>query len=225
MPLLSLTLQTISPLTSGGRHGGSLATTTADGGQGDEFDDPNDALNDDVNDHHGNSRDTTVVQDIAVRVLAPTAVEGIHEPQCREPDVHIMLPPLLQLKAISERFTKLGVSAVAKVGSGISSAAASRLVLAANMHGELRLGITTDSLKIESRWTGLANPDLDPEIIQGGEEGIRQHPSTRMREAMGDEGWATVRVEGRDWGRVLGVGRLGGRVVACEYDFSPQSTC
>ena len=29
--------------------------------------------------------------------------------------------------------------------------------------------------------------------------------------------WAVVRVEGRDWGRVLGVGRLGGRVIACEF--------
>jgi len=35
-------------------------------------------------------------------------------------------------------------------------------------------------------------------------------------EGLSDEGWATVRVEGRDWGRVLGVGRLGGRVIACE---------
>jgi len=40
------------------------------------------------------------------------------------------------------------------------------------------------------------------------------HPSTIMRAKTGEEGWATVRVEGRDGGRVLGVGRLGGRVIA-----------
>ena len=36
-------------------------------------------------------------------------------------------------------------------------------------------------------------------------------------EGLSDQGWATVRVEGKDWGRVLGVGRLGGRVIACRY--------
>ena len=87
--------------------------------------------------------------------------------------------------------------------------------LAANMHGELRVGIRTEALKIESRWEGLSNPELDPGQVEGGEEGVREHPSTRMKERVGEEGWAVVRVEGRDWGKVLTVGRLGGRVVAC----------
>ncbi|RMZ72811.1 hypothetical protein GMOD_00009860 [Pyrenophora seminiperda CCB06] len=30
-----------------------------------------------------------------------------------------------------------------------------------------------------------------------------------------DEGWATVRIDGREWGKVMSVGRLGGRVIAC----------
>lgn len=38
----------------------------------------------------------------------------------------------------------------------------------------------------------------------------------REREGEGEGSWSVVRVEGRDWGRVLGVGRLGGRVIACE---------
>ena len=71
-------------------------------------------------------------------------------------------------------------------------------------------------MKIESRWEGLTNPELDPAQVEGGEEGIRGHASTRMKERYGDEAWSVVRVEGRDWGRVLGVGRLGGRVIACE---------
>ena len=83
------------------------------------------------------------------------------------------------------------------------------------MHGELRLGIRTEALKIESKWTGLSNPELDPSQVEGGEEGIRDHPSTRMKQKKGEEGWAVVRVDGRDWGRVLGVGRLGGKVIAC----------
>lgn len=32
-----------------------------------------------------------------------------------------------------------------------------------------------------------------------------------------EEGWAKVRIDGRDWGRVLSVGRLSPKVVACKY--------
>ena len=79
----------------------------------------------------------------------------------------------------------------------------------------LRIGVETPSLKIESKWEGLTNPELDPEQVEGGEEGVRGHASTRMKEREGEEAWSVVRVEGRDWGKVLGVGRLGGRVIAC----------
>ena len=122
--------------------------------------------------------------------------------------MHILLPPLLQLKSISERFTRLALAAT-------RAAAGPKLEIAANMHGELRVACKTDAMKIESRWSGLSNPELDPGQVEGGEAGVRAHPSTRMRGVVGEEGWAVVRVEGRDWGRVLGVGRMGGRVVAC----------
>ena len=182
-----------------------------------------DSLGENTRYGNGIQRDssTTITQDVPVRVLSASSVEGIHEPRCRDPDVHILLPGLLQLKSISERFTKLALSATKKTNSrGLqqagNSGAGPRLELAANMHGELRLGIKTEALKLESKWKGLSNPELDPGQVEGGEEGIREHPSTRMKEREGEEGWAVVRVEGRDWGRVLGVGRLGGRVVACE---------
>jgi HUS1 checkpoint protein len=35
-----------------------------------------------------------------------------------------------------------------------------------------------------------------------------------------DEGWALVRIDGRDWGKVMSVGRLGGRVIACTCLYS-----
>ncbi len=129
-----------------------------------------------------------------------------------------MLPSLLQLKAVSERFTKLALSTSSAASRGRASDAPtsqSRLILSANAHGVLRIAVETAALKIESRWEGLTNPELDPEQVEGGEEGVRGHASTRMKEKEGDEAWSTVRVEGRDWGRVLGVGRLGGRVIAC----------
>nr|POE53382.1 checkpoint protein hus1 [Quercus suber] len=163
---------------------------------------------------HG--REAIITQDVPIRVLAPASVQGLHEPRCREPDVHIVLPNLLQLKSISDRFTRLAASS--KPRSGFNSASSGpKLELSANMHGCLRLALNTDAMRINSLWTGLENPELDPAHV---EEDLTNHPSTRMK-ALGEptgqaeEGWATVRLEGRDWGRVLSVGRLGGRVIAC----------
>lgn len=169
-------------------------------------------------------------------MLAPASVHGLHEPRCREPDVHIILPSLLQLKAISDRFTRLALTN-SKAGAGTggafkaaAGAATPKLELAANMHGVLRLRLRTDAMNISSTWTGLTNPELDPGMVEGGEQGLATHPSTRMKEVgdaegASEEGWAVVRVEGRDWGRVLGVGRLGGRVIACEYFRTAGGVC
>jgi HUS1 checkpoint protein len=169
-------------------------------------------------------RETTVTQDVPVRVLAPASIEGLHEPQCRDPDVHLTLPNLLQLKGISDRFTRLAATSKPTRNTGFNSAGSGpKLELSGNMHGCLRLTLQTDTMKISSLWTGLENPELDPSQIPEGEEGVAAHPTTRMK-ALGDatgqseEGWATVRVEGRDWGRVLSVGRLGGKVIACFCD-------
>ncbi|KAL8677923.1 MAG: hypothetical protein Q9186_005675 [Xanthomendoza sp. 1 TL-2023] len=156
-------------------------------------------------------RETTITQSIPVTVLAPQSVASIHEPTCREPDVHICLPPLLQLKAISERFTRLALP--------ISTTATNenkntRLILSASPFGEFRIGVETAVCKIESKWQDLTNPELDASQVEGGEEGLREHASTKLKERVREEAWATVRVDARDWGRVLGVGRLGGRVIA-----------
>jgi HUS1 checkpoint protein len=84
------------------------------------------------------------------------------------------------------------------------------------MHGSLKLGIATDALRIESVWSELVNPPLDPGVMSQRE--IEQLPSERMR-ALGrddERGWAKVRIDARDWSRVLSVGRLSPKVVACE---------
>ncbi|KAL8728585.1 MAG: hypothetical protein Q9166_005318 [cf. Caloplaca sp. 2 TL-2023] len=157
-------------------------------------------------------RETTITQSVPVTVLAPQSVASIHEPTCREPDVHILLPPLFQLKAISERFTKLALPNSTTTSTDNSN---TRLILSASPFGEFRIGVQTTACKIESKWQGLTNPELDPSQIEGGEEGVREHASTRLKDKARAEAWASVRVDARDWGRVLGVGRLGGRVVAC----------
>lgn len=169
-------------------------------------------------DSFGGNRETIITQEVPVRVLAPDTVAGLHEPQTREPDVHIILPPLMQLKSISDRFTKLALAG-GKTSSG-TAASKSRLEMSANMHGCLRMSIKTDSMSISSVWTDLSNPELDPGHIAGGDIGIAEHPSTRMKllgsaDGRSEEGWASVRIDGKDWGKVMSVGRLGGRVIAC----------
>lgn len=169
-------------------------------------------------------REKVITQDIPVRVLHPDTVETIMQPKVREPDVHIQLPPLTQLKAISDRFTKLATTSSSSTsstngrdrggGGGGGGTSSPKLELAANMHGGLRLRIATEALDIESVWRGLENPELDPAQLS---VPVAQHPSTAFREA-GPGRWATVRVDGRDWSRVLSVGRLEGRVIACFAD-------
>jgi HUS1 checkpoint protein len=216
IPLLSLTIKTStinSASTFNNRDGNPEST-------GDEFSSTDDFREGSIDFFGRQDRETIVTQDVPIRVLAATSVEGLHEPRCREPDVHVTLPNLLQLKSISDRFTKLAMSTKPGGRGGFSGAGGPRLELSANMHGCLRLALNTDAMRINSLWTGLGNPELDPEMNGDGPEGIANHPSTRMK-ALGDsqgqseEGWATVRLDGKDWGKVLSVGRLGGRVIAC----------
>lgn len=164
---------------------------------------------------HG-EREKVITHDIPVRVLHPDTVETIMQPKVREPDVHIQLPPLLQLKAISDRFTRLAATTTTSTSSARGGGGANnpKLELSANMHGSLRLRIATDALDVTSTWDKLENPDLDPSQLA---VPLEEHPSTRFREA-GPDKWATVRVDGKDWSRVLSVGRLEGRVIACFAD-------
>lgn len=206
IPLLALTIVTTSS-----NPRGTFATSTND--TEDDFDAPFD------NAFGGTNRETIITQEVPVRVLGPDTVSGLHEPQCREPDVHIILPPLLQLKSISDRFTKLALVGARTTGA---MAGRTRLELAANMHGCLRMSIKTDAMSISSVWTDLTNPELDPDQVVGGQGGLAEHPSTRMKllgsaDGRGDEGWASVRIDGKDWGKVMSVGRLGGRVIACKW--------
>jgi HUS1 checkpoint protein len=188
----------------------------SDQGVSDPFGD--DIFREESLDPSGHDRETIVTQDIPIRVLSAASVESIHEPRVREPDAHVLLPSLIQLKAVSDRFTKLAAATMSGGNaSGLANAAnIPKLELSANMHGSLKLSIATDALSISSLWTDLNNPELDPNMADDGIDGIENHPSTILKIA-GPDAWATVRIDGRDWGRVLSVGRLGGRVIACTF--------
>ncbi|KAI4693944.1 uncharacterized protein J4E84_002520 [Alternaria hordeiaustralica] len=207
LPMLALTIVTTT--SSNTYSAFPAATANNDDGFDAAFD----------NEFGGGNRETIVTQEIPVRVLAPDTVAHLHEPVCREPDVHIILPPLMQLKSISDRFTKLALADTK--ASTATTASRTRLEVAANMHGCLRMRIRSDAMNISSIWTDLSNPELDPGHVAGGEDGVAEHPSTRMKQlgtadGRSEEGWATVRIDGRDWGKVMSVGRLGGRVIACK---------
>ncbi|KAL1896551.1 Checkpoint protein hus1 [Sporothrix stenoceras] len=176
-------------------------------------------------------REKVVLQDMPVRVMAPKALENVVEPGVPEADVNIVLPPLLQLKAVSDRFTKLAHTTSGGNSSGLGLAPATlgggnnsnantgggsgpKLEISANMYGMLRLRLVTDTLSVETVWNDLENPVMNEDALP---VPLEEHPTTRYREA-GPEKFATVRVDGRDWSRVLSVGRLDGRVIACVVD-------
>ncbi|OQE19237.1 hypothetical protein PENFLA_c019G09021 [Penicillium flavigenum] len=222
---------------------GNMALATNDDADG-FGDDPNseEAPADTTGDRGPRERQTWITQEIPIKILHESAVEGLHEPHCPDPEVHIILPNLAQLKSISDRFTKLastdsknrqpgvmapdapGMHSVSFGGAGANTAATAlstnsspKLELSANMHGSLRLAIATDELRIASVWSDLVNPPLDP--AQMTQQEMSQLPSelNRKREASEafDFGWAKVRIDGKDWSRVLSIGRLSPKVVAC----------
>ena len=207
VPMLSLTI--VNNTFGGGASAVAVSGTNGLAG-GDEFGDFD--FHDEFEEGaFGGERETVITQDVPVKVLAMQVVEGLHEPRTQEPDVNIYLPSLQQVKSISERFTRLALA----TKSGSASGVAPRLELSANMHGSLKIALRTDALSISSMWTGLVNPELDPANIEGGSQGIRDHPSTRMK-TLGADHWARVRVDAKDFARVLSVGRLGARVIACK---------
>lgn len=160
------------------------------------------------------SGNTTVTQEVPVQVLSASNVADLVEPTCPEPDVHIILPPLSQLRAISERFNRLTQAS----SSSSSGADTHRLLLSANMQGEFKMRIETDAVKVESLFRNLVNPELDPMQVEGG---IENHPSTRRDRAE----FAEVRVEGKEWVRLLKVYSIAKRVIACEYCINLQFEC
>ncbi|KAK8065242.1 hypothetical protein PG997_011989 [Apiospora hydei] len=217
IPILSMTIQTstVAQGNQGGGQGSYSRFSRGDNGPGHfaggfgEGDDDDGVFNiEPLETHLHREREKIITQDIPVRVLHPDNVEMIMQPKVREPDVHIQLPPLLQLKAISDRFTKLAAASSRASSSATATAAASnpRLELSANMHGSLRLSLTTDTLDVTSQWDSLENPELDPSQLHCP---LEEHPSTIFREA-GPDKWASVRVDGKDWSKVLSVGRLRG---------------
>jgi HUS1 checkpoint protein len=209
VPMLSLTITT-STFSSSNNVVAPTMTRQRDADEFDFEETPDPSYN---ASQYGRARETIITQDIPVKVLPLEVVERLHQPRTPEPGVNIFLPPLSQVKTISERFTKLALAT-----SKLPASASPRLELSANMHGSFKISVKTDTLNITSKWTNLKHPDL---ALEPGE--LEDHPTTRMKELGGpngenEAGWARVRIDAKDWSRVLSVGRVCTSVIACFID-------
>ena len=146
---------------------------------------------------------TIITQDIPVRVVSPSAVAWIQQPTCPEPDVHIELPAMTQLRAVTDRFVKL-----APPGG--------KITLEANGNGCFRMRVEADTVKVQTEWKGLQI------VFRNEEEG--DNSSVTESQVQDKEHYVGVRLDGKDWARVVKVSTLSKRVVACKWLVSsPQS--
>ncbi|KAL1916902.1 uncharacterized protein VTP21DRAFT_5099 [Calcarisporiella thermophila] len=90
-------------------------------------------------------RKQSLTQDIPVRVLSPQQMEMVREPMCPDPQVHIMMPPLLSVRTIAERMKSLS----------------DYVVISANMNGEFTLKCEANMVTMETYYKGLFNPELE----------------------------------------------------------------
>ncbi|KAI8995797.1 checkpoint protein Hus1/Mec3 [Gaertneriomyces semiglobifer] len=126
---------------------------------------------------------------IPIRVLHPSESNALTQPVLQSYNVHILLPPLTQLRSISERLTKL----------------ASRVTIKANLSGELKLAVEGEGVQVETGWTGLGVPELDPEHSSATPTPTLTHPTQ----------FASVLIDIRDFVRFLGSSVICPRNVVC----------
>lgn len=112
-------------------------------------------------------------------MLAPEEIERIREPPLKvsDVDVHILLPQLLSLKNVVERLKSLS----------------SYMTIAANMRGELQLGVNTDSAEVTTHYKDLINPEIN-------QQDDDQKPASAMRDP---NQMAEARIDVKDFFRFL----------------------
>ncbi|KAJ1515487.1 hypothetical protein HMI56_004310 [Coelomomyces lativittatus] len=93
---------------------------------------------------HSENRDTTLViqQVVPVQPLRRIQIQELREPRIPAQEVYILLPSLLQLKTLAERYRALSPHAT----------------FASNHHGKLILSIDAPNVSIETEFNNLRNP-------------------------------------------------------------------
>ncbi|KAG1830591.1 cell cycle checkpoint [Suillus variegatus] len=99
-------------------------------------------------------RRVRVAHDVRIDVMRPAESDKLHEPRCPDPEVHVLLPPLLKIRTIVERLRPLS----------------DVLALRANNSGILQLSINTDTVKLETQWVKCGNPSMAKHEIAQNDE-------------------------------------------------------
>ncbi|KAL7276428.1 Checkpoint protein hus1 [Rhizina undulata] len=154
-----------------------------------------------------NTSNTLITQEVPIRILSLVTVAELHEPACPSPDVFLILPPLFQIRAMTDRFNRLAT--VSRTGAKAGVNEEPKLFLSASRDGTFSMKLEgSDMVEVETRWMGLEIPALNPLESSSRSESRR---STRR----GRDQLAGVRVGGREWGKVLKVAAVAKKVTAC----------
>ncbi|KAJ2000258.1 Checkpoint protein hus1 [Coemansia thaxteri] len=84
-------------------------------------------------------RELTLCQDVPVRMLTALQMEAIREPMVPDGQVHIMMPPLNNVRSIAERMKGMG----------------DRVAVSANKEGEMTIRVANDLTDITTYFRGL----------------------------------------------------------------------
>jgi HUS1 checkpoint protein len=101
-----------------------------------------------------------LIQDVPITLLTGQQLAALVEPHLPDPQVHIMLPPLKLLRSVIDRMKNMS----------------EHLFISANMGGELRFSIDTNSVSVTTAYAGLEHP-----LIEG--RTPPQHDRTQKGEA------------------------------------------
>ncbi|CAE6475074.1 unnamed protein product [Rhizoctonia solani] len=88
-----------------------------------------------------------VTHDVRITVMKTVEIEQVKEPLCPPPDLHIILPPLKELRTIVEHMQRLS----------------DVVAISATPGGELVLAIQTDDVRVSTTWENCQRPTVEGE--------------------------------------------------------------
>jgi HUS1 checkpoint protein len=133
-----------------------------------------------------------VTHDVRIEVLKPADVARLKEPMCPEPDIHIILPPLQKLRIIVDKLRPM---------SNI-------LAFRANHNGQIQISISTESVKLDTRWENCSIPTM----VSGG---LSQEVAEDQAEKPGPDHLFTVLVSIRSFLKFLNSYVVSTTTIAC----------
>lgn len=99
-----------------------------------------------------------VTHDVRITVMKTADMEQVKEPLCPQPDLHLILPPLKDLRTIVEHMQRLS----------------DVVAISATHRGELVLAIQTDDVRVSTGWEGCLRPTIEGEAEKDEERDMDQ---------------------------------------------------